>query len=78
LFFGIPVSSTQCFVRAVTALGLISGHWAIDWVFFAKICANWVGLFFIAVVFTAGFFSFCYYAPGAEYLDYQVAIVGKE
>jgi hypothetical protein len=40
--------------------------------------ASWVGLFFIAVIFFAGFFSFCYYSPGKIYPAYQIDIVEEE
>jgi sodium-dependent phosphate transporter len=79
-FLGIPVSSTQCIVGAVTAVGLIGGRQAVDWLFFVKICCSWAGLFFMAVTFSAGFFSFCYYSPSAVYPAYQdqVTIAGEE
>lgn len=77
-FIGVPVSTTQCIVGAVTAVGLVGGRQAIDWFFLLKICLSWVGLFFIAVVFSAGVFSFCYYSPGAVYPAYLVPIVIEE
>ena len=77
-FLGIPISTTQCIVGAVTAVSLVSGHQAVDLWFLLKICASWVGLFFIAVIFFAGFFSFCYYSPGKIYPAYQIDIVEEE
>jgi sodium-dependent phosphate transporter len=79
-FIGIPVSSTQCIVGAVTAVGIVGGRQAVDWWFLLKICCSWIGLFFTAVIFSAGFFSFCYYSPGAVYPAYQdqPATVGEE
>ncbi|KAL3784666.1 hypothetical protein ACHAW5_009571 [Stephanodiscus triporus] len=70
-FLGIPVSSTQCIVGAVTAVGLVGGRQAVDWIFLLKICCSWAALFLLAVICSAGFFSFCYYSPGAFYPDYQ-------
>ena len=70
-FLGIPVSSTQCIVGAVTAVGLVGGRQAVDWWFLLKICCSWIGLFFTAVIFSAGLFSFCFYSPGAAYPAYQ-------
>ena len=70
-FLGIPVSSTQCIVGAVTAVGLVGGRQAVDWWFLLKICCSWVALFFIAIIFSAGVFSFAYYSPGAVYPAYQ-------
>jgi sodium-dependent phosphate transporter len=77
-FMGIPVSTTQCIVGAVTAVGLVGGRQAVDWIFFVKICASWVGLFFVAVVFSAGLFSFCYYSPGKIYPAYLIDVVDEE
>ena len=77
-FVGIPVSTTQCIVGAVTAVGLVGGRQAVDFFFLLKICLSWVGLFFIAVVFSAGVFSFSYYSPSAIYPSYQVPIVIEE
>jgi sodium-dependent phosphate transporter len=77
-FLGIPVSTTQCIVGAVTAVGLVGGRQAVDLWFLLKICASWVGLFFIAVIFSAGFFSFCYYSPGKVFPAYLIDIVEEE
>ena len=62
-FLGIPVSSTQCIVGAVTGVGLVGGKQSLNWWFFFTICCSWVGLFFVATTFSAGVFSFAYYAP---------------
>jgi sodium-dependent phosphate transporter len=77
-FLGIPVSTTQCIVGAVTAVGLVGGRQAVDWFFLLKICSSWVALFFIAVIWSAGFFSFCFYSPGAFYPAYLVNPVLEE
>jgi len=77
-FLGIPVSTTQCIVGAVTAVGLVGGRQAVDWFFLLKICCSWIGLFFIAVIFSAGLFSFCYYSPGKVYDAYLIPIVEEE
>ena len=77
-FIGIPVSTTQCIVGAVTAVGLVGGRQAIDFFFLLKICLSWVFLFFVACVFSAGVFSFSYYSPAAIYPSYQVPIVIEE
>jgi sodium-dependent phosphate transporter len=75
---GIPVSTTQCIVGAVAAVGLVGGRQAVDFFFLLKICLSWVGLFFIAALFSAGVFSFSYYSPAAFYPSYQVPIVIEE
>lgn len=62
-FLGIPVSTTQCIVGAVTAVGLVGGRQSVDWFFLLKICGSWAALFFIACIFSAGVFSFAYYSP---------------
>ena len=77
-FIGIPVSTTQCIVGAVAAVGLVGGRQAVDFFFLLKICLSWVGLFFIAALFSAGVFSFSYYSPAATYPSYQVPIVIEE
>jgi sodium-dependent phosphate transporter len=77
-FIGVPVSTTQCIVGAVTAVGLVGGRQAVDFFFLLKICLSWVFLFFIAAVFSAGVFSFSYYSPAAIYPSYQVPIVIEE
>lgn len=77
-FIGIPVSTTQCIVGAVTAVGLVGGRQAVDLFFLLKICLSWVGLFFMAATFSAGVFSFSYYSPATIYPSYQVPIVIEE
>lgn len=77
-FIGVPVSTTQCIVGAVTAVGLVGGRQAVDFFFLLKICLSWVFLFFVAAVFSAGVFSFSYYSPAAFYPSYQVPIVIEE
>ena len=62
-FLGIPVSTTQCIVGAVTAVGLVGGRQSIDWFFLLKICASWAALFITACIFSAGVFSFAFYSP---------------
>lgn len=62
-FLGIPVSTTQCIVGAVTAVGLVGGRQSVDWFFLLKICGSWAALFFIACTFSAGVFSFAFYSP---------------
>lgn len=63
-FLGIPVSSTQCIVGAVSGVGLVGGRQGLNWLFFFKVCFSWVALFFVATTFSAGVFSFAYYSPG--------------
>jgi len=77
-FIGIPVSTTQCIVGAVTAVGLVGGRQAVDWLFLLKICGSWVGLFMVAVLFSAGLFSFCFYSPGKIYPAYLIDPVEEE
>ncbi|GKY91378.1 hypothetical protein MPSEU_000110100 [Mayamaea pseudoterrestris] len=62
-FLGIPVSSTQCIVGAVTGVGMLGGKKSIQWLFLLKVCCSWVLLFFCCVLFSAGLFSFAAYSP---------------
>ena len=62
-FIGIPVSSTQCIVGAVTGVGLVGGKESIQWLFLLKVCCSWVALFICCVLLSAGIFSFAAYSP---------------
>jgi sodium-dependent phosphate transporter len=65
-FLGIPVSSTQCIVGAVTGVGLLGGAKSIHWWFLLKICCSWAVLFTCAVLLSAGIFSFAAYSPNVR------------
>ena len=62
-FNEIPVSSTQCIVGAISGVGLVGGVKNVQWLFLLKVCFGWVILYFAAVLFSAGVFSFAYYSP---------------
>jgi len=62
-FMGIPVSSTQCIVGAVSGVGLTQGAKNVQWLFLARVCVGWVIIFFTSAVLSAGVFSFGAYAP---------------
>ncbi len=62
-FMGIPVSSTQCIVGAVSGVGLTQGLKNVQWLFLARVCVGWVIIFFASAVLSAGIFSFGAYAP---------------
>lgn len=64
-FLSIPVSSTQCIVGAVSGVGLIGGWKNVQWLFLARVCVGWVVLFFVAVLLSAGVFSFGAFSPSA-------------
>jgi len=62
-FMGIPVSSTQCIVGAVSGVGLTQGVKNVQWLFLGRVCVGWVIIFFTSAVLSAGVFSFGAYAP---------------
>lgn len=62
-FMGIPVSSTQCIVGAVSGVGLTQGWRNVQWLFLARVCIGWAVIFFLSAVLSAGVFSFGAYAP---------------
>ncbi len=62
-FLEMPVSSTQCIVGAVCGVGLVGGVKNLGWWFFFKICCGWVIEFFLAVILSAGMFSFFAFTP---------------
>lgn len=62
-FLSIPVSTTQCIVGGVTAVGLVGGHKSIQWLFLLRICLGWAVLFVVSVIVSAGVFSFAAYSP---------------
>ncbi|KAL7514597.1 hypothetical protein ACHAXN_011924 [Cyclotella atomus] len=64
-YIGLPVSTTQCIVGAVSGIGCVEGWRHVQWGQLAKVCVSWVVVFFTAAVFSAGIFSFCYYTPSA-------------
>jgi solute carrier family 20 (sodium-dependent phosphate transporter) len=59
-FNNLPVSSTQCIVGGV---GLVGGVKNVQWLFLLRVCVSWVFLFFLAVVVSAGVFSFGAFSP---------------
>ena len=62
-FNGIPVSSTQCIVGAISGIGLVGGWRNVQWFFLARVCVGWVVLFFVATLLSAGVFSMFAYSP---------------
>jgi phosphate/sulfate permease len=62
-FLSIPVSTTQCIVGAVTAVGCVGGRFAVQWLFLLKVCCGWAVLFVCCVILSAGIFSFAAYSP---------------
>ncbi|GKY96989.1 hypothetical protein MPSEU_000657800 [Mayamaea pseudoterrestris] len=62
-FLGIPISSTQCIVGAVTGVGMFGGKGGIQWLFLLKVCCSWAVLFICCVLLSAGVFSFAAYSP---------------
>jgi sodium-dependent phosphate transporter len=62
-FLGIPVSSTQCIVGAVAGVGVAGGRKNVQWLFLLRVCVGWVGVFFAAVIVSAGIFSFVAFSP---------------
>jgi sodium-dependent phosphate transporter len=64
-YVGLPVSTTQCIVGAVSGIGCVEGWRTVQWRSLAKVCVSWVLVFFTAAVLSAGMFSFCYFSPSA-------------
>ncbi|KAL3803080.1 hypothetical protein ACHAWO_010646 [Cyclotella atomus] len=64
-YIGLPVSTTQCIVGAVSGIGCVEGWKTVQWGSLARVCVSWVVVFFTASVLSAGMFSFCYYTPSA-------------
>jgi sodium-dependent phosphate transporter len=62
-FLSIPVSSTQCIVGAISGVGLVNGPKNVQWFFLLRVMFGWVIMFFLAVVLSAGIFSFAAYSP---------------
>lgn len=62
-YLGIPVSSTQCIVGAITGVGLTNGFKSVGWFFFFKCALAWVVVFFTATILSAGFFCFMAFTP---------------
>lgn len=63
-FIGIPVSSTQCLIGAVTGVGLASGGKnEVSFKFLAKIASGWVVTFVLVAILNAAVFSFIAYSP---------------
>ena len=62
-FLEMPVSSTQCIVGAVSGVGLVGGVKNVQWLMLLKVCFGWVSMFAIAVVLSAGIFSFGAFSP---------------
>ncbi|KAG7342021.1 phosphate transporter family protein [Nitzschia inconspicua] len=62
-FLGIPVSSTQCIVGAISGVGLVNGHKNVQWFFLLRVMLGWGVMFFLAVLLSAGIFSFAAFSP---------------
>ncbi|KAL7502038.1 hypothetical protein ACHAXN_000140, partial [Cyclotella atomus] len=53
-YIGLPVSTTQCIVGAVSGIGCVEGWRTVQWGSLAKVCVGWVVVFFTAAVLSAG------------------------
>lgn len=62
-FLAIPVSSTQCIVGAISGVGLVNGPQNVQWFFLLRVMLGWAVMFFVAVILSAGVFSFAAYSP---------------
>jgi sodium-dependent phosphate transporter len=62
-YIGIPVSTTQCIVGAVSGVGLVEGKNNVQWWQLAKVCVSWIVIFFVSVLLSAGLFCLCAYSP---------------
>jgi solute carrier family 20 (sodium-dependent phosphate transporter) len=62
-FIGIPVSTTQSQVGAVTGIGCVGGFKNVNWWFFLRVCMSWAVVFFSAVILSAGIFSMFAFTP---------------
>ena len=50
-FLGLPMSSMQCIISAMSGVGMLGGHKNVQWLFLANVCVRWVILFFDATLF---------------------------
>jgi solute carrier family 20 (sodium-dependent phosphate transporter) len=62
-FLGIPVSSTQAIVGAVTGVGLVGGVKNLQWWFLLRVCIGWVVIFLFAIILNAGLFAMFAFSP---------------
>lgn len=62
-FLSIPVSSTQCIVGAISGVGLVNGPKNVQWFFLLRVMFGWGVMFFLAVILSAGVFSFAAFSP---------------
>lgn len=62
-FLGIPVSSTQCIVGAVSGVGLVAGWRNVQWLFLLKVAVGWAGVFLLASILSGCIFAMCAYSP---------------
>jgi sodium-dependent phosphate transporter len=62
-FNELPVSSTQCIVGAVSGNGLVGGVKNVQWFLLARVCVGWAFLYFVAVLVSAGVFSYGAFSP---------------
>ena len=62
-YMGIPVSTTQCVVGAISGIGAVEGRTNVQWLHVGKVMMGWVVVFFFAAIFSAGLFAFCAYSP---------------
>jgi sodium-dependent phosphate transporter len=65
-FLGIPVSSTQCIVGAVSGVGLVSGWKNVQWLFLLRVAVGWAMVFLGAAILSAGIFAMFAYSPSLE------------
>jgi hypothetical protein len=55
--YGLPTSSSQCIVGAIVGVGLAEGIMGVNWKFFAKQAASWLGTLFAVGLVTAAIFA---------------------
>jgi phosphate/sulfate permease len=47
----------------VAGVGVAGGRKNVQWLFLLRVCVGWVGVFFAAVIVSAGIFSFVAFSP---------------
>jgi len=62
-FIGIPVSSTQCIVGAVSGVGLVGGYKNVQWLFLLRVAVGWGAVFGVAILLSAGVFALFAFSP---------------
>ncbi len=63
--FGLPTSSSQCITGGIIGVGLLEGIMGVNWLFFVKQFATWVGTLCVVGLASAAIFAQGVYAPSA-------------